>query len=67
VREGASNRPDSTAHCWIAACAAAWALSAHTDPGRAPAYRAADFTANVKCYNYKRKAADSCVDLLFVW
>ena len=27
----------------------------------------ADFTANVKCYNYKGKAADSRFDLLFVW
>ena len=28
---------------------------------------AADFTANVKCYNYKGKPADSRFDLLFVW
>ena len=27
----------------------------------------ADFTANVKCFNYKGKAADSRFDLLFVW
>jgi hypothetical protein len=27
----------------------------------------ADFTAFVKCYNYKGKAADSRFDLLFVW
>lgn len=28
---------------------------------------ASDFTAFVKCYNYKGKAADSRFDLLFVW
>ena len=27
----------------------------------------ADFTATVKCYNYKGKAADSRFDLLFLW